>query len=85
MPGSIQVFGVDALADPIARPSSMIAWLPDEPMLYDKLTAWEYLEFVAGLWGVDAKTARAARRGAAASSSTSGTIATSAPKASRAA
>ena len=38
----------------------MIAWLPDEPMLYDKLTPLEYLEFVAGLWGVEAE-ARAAR------------------------
>jgi ABC-2 type transport system ATP-binding protein len=37
----------------------MIAWLPDEPMLYDKLTAIEYLEFVAGLWSIDSKTARA--------------------------
>ena len=33
-------------------------WLPDEPLLYDKLTAWEYLEFVAGLWGVDTAEAR---------------------------
>lgn len=56
--GGIAVFGVDALAD--ARGAKQqIAWLPDEPMLYDKLTAWEYLEFVAGLWGVDVKTARA--------------------------
>lgn len=55
--GSINVFGVDALADPRAA-KQQIAWLPDEPMLYDKLTAWEFLEFVAGLWGVDAKTAR---------------------------
>ena len=56
--GSISVFGVDARADPLAA-KSMIAWLPDEPMIYDKLTAWEYLEFVAGLWGVDTKTAAA--------------------------
>lgn len=54
--GSIHVFGVDALADPIAA-KKMLAWLPDEPALYDKLTAWEYLEFIAGLWGVDAKSA----------------------------
>jgi ABC-2 type transport system ATP-binding protein len=54
--GAIDVFGVDVLADPIAA-KRMIAWLPDEPMLYDKLTAWEYLEFVAGLWGVRAKEA----------------------------
>jgi ABC-2 type transport system ATP-binding protein len=56
--GSISVFGVDARADPLAA-KRLIAWLPDEPMIYDKLTAWEYLEFVAGLWGVDAKTAAA--------------------------
>jgi ABC-2 type transport system ATP-binding protein len=30
-----------------------MAWLSDEPMIYDKLTPLEYLEFVAGLWGVD--------------------------------
>ena len=34
------------------------AWLPDEPMLYDKLTPLEYLEFVAGLWGIDAAQAQ---------------------------
>src|SRR5205085_7485165 len=50
--GSISVFGVNALADPVAA-KRMIAWLPDEPMLYDKLTPMEYLEFIAGLWGVD--------------------------------
>jgi ABC-2 type transport system ATP-binding protein len=55
--GSIRVFGTDAIADPVAA-KRLIAWLPDEPMLYDKLTPMEYLEFVAGLWGVDAKTAR---------------------------
>ena len=47
--GSIKVFGVDALAEPAAA-KLMIAWAPDEPMLYDKLTPVEYLEFVAGLW-----------------------------------
>ncbi|MDB5454089.1 MAG: transporter [Caulobacteraceae bacterium] len=55
--GEIRVFGVDALKDSVAA-KQMIAWLPDEPMLYDKLTAIEYLEFVAGLWSIDSKTAR---------------------------
>jgi ABC-2 type transport system ATP-binding protein len=54
--GSIRIFDADALADPRTA-KGMLAWLPDEPALYDKLTAWEYLEFIAGLWGVDAKTA----------------------------
>ncbi len=56
--GEIKVFGTDARRDPIAAKKT-IAWLPDEPLLYDKLTAWEYLEFVAGLWGVDPAAARA--------------------------
>ena len=56
--GSIHVFGDDALADPMAA-KRLIAWAPDEPMLYDRLTPLEYLEFVAGLWGVEARTASA--------------------------
>jgi ABC-2 type transport system ATP-binding protein len=54
--GSVEVYGIDALADPLAAKRSM-AWLPDEPMLYDKLTPREYLEFVAGLWRMDATLA----------------------------
>lgn len=54
--GAISVFGVDARADPLGA-KRLIAWLPDEPLLYDKLTAWEYLEFVAGLWGVSSREA----------------------------
>ena len=54
--GSIRVECIDALADPIAAKRQM-AWVSDEPMIYDKLTPLEYLEFVAGLWGVDGKTA----------------------------
>ena len=50
--GSIRIYGVDAVTDPIAA-KRIMAWLPDEPMLYDKLTPLEYLEFVAGLWSVD--------------------------------
>ena len=56
--GTISIFGVDALSDPIAA-KRITAWLPDEPMLYDKLTPLEYLEFVAGLWGVDPRLAEA--------------------------
>jgi ABC-2 type transport system ATP-binding protein len=49
--GAIRIFGIDALADPIAA-KAVTAWLPDEPMLYDKLTPSEYLGFVAGLWRI---------------------------------
>jgi ABC-2 type transport system ATP-binding protein len=55
--GRISLFDVDARASPIAA-KQLVAWLPDEPLLYDKLTAWEYLEFVAGLWNVEPADAR---------------------------
>src|ERR1700733_8084315 len=51
--GAVEIFGIDALSDPVAA-KQMMAWVSDEPMIYDKLTPLEYLEFVAGLWGIDA-------------------------------
>jgi ABC-2 type transport system ATP-binding protein len=56
--GSISVLGIDALKDPVAA-KRVMAWISDEPMIYDKLTPFEYLEFVAGLWGIDATDAEA--------------------------
>ena len=50
--GSIQVAGLDAAEDPIDV-RRQIAWLPDEPLIYDKLSPAEYLAFVAGLWQLD--------------------------------
>ena len=54
--GSIEVFGIDVRRNPVAA-KELIAWLPDEPLLYDKLTVGEYLEFIAGLWRMDPKHA----------------------------
>lgn len=54
--GSIEVFGIDALERPLET-KQLIAWLPDEPLLYDKLTPLEYLEFVSALWSVPADAA----------------------------
>jgi ABC-2 type transport system ATP-binding protein len=54
--GTIEVCGIDARRDPVAA-KRIIAWVSDEPMIYDKLTPYEYLEFVAGLWSLDAATA----------------------------
>jgi ABC-2 type transport system ATP-binding protein len=59
--GTVSVFGIDALADPVAA-KRVIAWVPDEPPIYEKLTPFEYLEFVAGLWGVDAARAERSAR-----------------------
>jgi ABC-2 type transport system ATP-binding protein len=55
--GTISVLGMNALSDPVAA-KRVMAWISDEPMIYDKLTPLEYLEFVAGLWGVDAQEAQ---------------------------
>ncbi len=59
--GAVSVLGIDALAEPIAA-KRLIAWVSDEPMIYDKLTPFEYLEFVAGLWSMDAAVAEAGAR-----------------------
>ncbi len=55
--GSISIFGIDALADPVAA-KRVMAWVSDEPMVYDRLTPLEYLDFVAGLWQVEPARAR---------------------------
>jgi ABC-2 type transport system ATP-binding protein len=59
--GSAAVFGVDILTDPVAAKQQM-AWLSDEPMIYDRLTPLEYLYFVAGLWGIDRAISEARAR-----------------------
>jgi ABC-2 type transport system ATP-binding protein len=59
--GSIRIDGVDALSDPVAA-KQITAWLSDEPMIYDKLTPYEYLEFVAGLWRIEPAVAQVRAR-----------------------
>ena len=59
--GTIAVFGVDARRDPVAA-KRVIAWVSDEPMVYDRLTPFEYLQFVAGLWQVPSDVAEARAR-----------------------
>lgn len=54
--GSVEVLGIDMARDPAAAKRGM-AYLPDDPLLYGKLKPTEYLEFVAGLWGIRAADA----------------------------
>src|SRR5947209_20381845 len=42
--GEILVFGVDSRRHPVEA-KRMVAWLPDEPQLYDKLDPLGYLVF----------------------------------------
>ncbi|WP_422958742.1 ABC transporter ATP-binding protein [Undibacterium sp. Xuan67W] len=55
--GSVRILGTDLAREPhLAK--QKLAYLPDDPMLYNKLKPFEYLEFVAGLWGIPAQTAQ---------------------------
>jgi ABC-2 type transport system ATP-binding protein len=56
--GIVRVFGHD-IAENSRAAKSVLAFLPDDPLLYGKLKPLEYLEFVAGLWSIDAATAQA--------------------------
>lgn len=59
--GTISICGIDAIAAPIDA-KTVMAWVPDEPLIYDKLDPLEYLEFVAGLWAMDERKADAEAR-----------------------
>ncbi len=54
--GSISIFGIDARMNQVEA-KRIVAWVSDEPMIYDKLTPLEYLEFIAGLWQINAEQA----------------------------
>ncbi len=59
--GSIAVYGIDTAREPL-KAKSVVAFVSDEPMVYDRLTPMEYLEFVAGLWGIETGRAEARAR-----------------------
>lgn len=50
--GVIKIRGCDMGQDPINAKRS-IAYIPEKGYLYEKLTAWEYLTFIAGLYNLD--------------------------------
>jgi ABC-2 type transport system ATP-binding protein len=56
--GAVSILGRDIATDPLGA-RRLLAFLPDDPLLYGKLDAFEYLEFVAGLWSMDPALAHA--------------------------
>jgi ABC-2 type transport system ATP-binding protein len=49
--GTIMLDGKDLAAEPeLAK--SITGFVPDRPYLYEKLTGWEFLEFIAGIYQV---------------------------------
>ncbi len=55
--GEVSICGVDARKEPVEA-KRVVAWVSDEPMICDKLTPFEYLEFIAGLWDMDPDVAQ---------------------------
>lgn len=49
--GTIRIAGIDLAADPAAA-KARLAFVPDEPQLFDYLTVTEHLQFIARLYGV---------------------------------
>ena len=54
--GAVSILGHDISSSTTAA-KTLTAFLPDDPLLYGKLTPLEYLEFVAGLWAMPAGAA----------------------------
>ena len=50
--GVVRLGGVDVARQP-ERAKSIVGYVPDQPNVYEKLTAWEFLMFVANLYGMD--------------------------------
>lgn len=55
--GTVRVCGTDVWADPVAAKRRM-AYVPDNPDVYDFLTGVQYLDLVADVFGVDAAMRR---------------------------
>lgn len=53
--GEIMIDGHSVKTDPIACKKEM-AYIPDNPDLYEHLTGIQYLNFIADIYGVDSKT-----------------------------
>lgn len=56
--GQISVAGHDVVRDPVAAKREL-AYVPDDPKLFDTLTVWEHFEFIASVYRVPDLPARA--------------------------
>lgn len=56
--GSIRVVGHDPVRDPI-QAKRRLAYVPDDPKLFDTLTVFEHLRLIASIYGVDGWAERA--------------------------
>ncbi|MBY7142775.1 ABC transporter ATP-binding protein [Virgibacillus sp. NKC19-3] len=49
--GSVEIGGVNIWKEPM-KAKKQIAYVPDQPNLYQKLTGWDYLEFIASVFRI---------------------------------
>ena len=49
--GTLSVAGHDIVSEPIAA-KQLLGYIPDDPRLFDTLTVWEHLEFIAAAYAV---------------------------------
>jgi len=54
--GTVRVCGFDVVTES-REANSRVGFIPDEPYLYDKLTGREFLQFIAGMYGLEGRTA----------------------------
>lgn len=50
--GRISVCGADVVRDPVAA-KRLLAYVPDDPRLFEALTVWEHLRFIASAYQVE--------------------------------
>jgi ABC-2 type transport system ATP-binding protein len=50
--GQLVIAGHDVVADPVAA-KRQLAYVPDDPKLFESLTVWEHLTFIASAYAVD--------------------------------
>lgn len=55
--GDVMILGHSIRQAP-QKAKQTLAYLPDEPLIYNKLRPIEYLEFIAGLWGINPSKAQ---------------------------
>ncbi len=64
MPATITIDGTDHQGRPLGC-KRKLAYIPDNPDLYDYMTGIKYLSFIADVFGVDAQTRQARIRNTA--------------------
>jgi ABC-2 type transport system ATP-binding protein len=57
--GAVRVGGFD-LVQQTRQATSLVGYVPDQPFLYDKLAGREFLQFIAKMYGLDARQAHRA-------------------------